>query len=746
MATTVEQRKIEIIANGKKADASFKEIVASVSLLNNQLKKMKPGTKEFIDKSEELKKSKKRLGEVKDQMYGVKEAQQDVTNEMARFIPFSGKLGMVTNAFKSLKVAMIAIPIFALVAAFGALFQWFKRTEEGAQALRVITAALGQVMNSLMDVVSKGGKILFDTFSNPKQAVKDLGNTIKDFVLGRVELLMKGIDGLGVAFNLLMDGEFKKAAKKAGNSLIEINRGINPLAMAIEGTGKAAVSMGTAFKDIYSEVKKDVEGAVELQHRENALIRQKREFLLREVELQDQISQARLKGNNQELSNAERERALTEAMELQNKLAEERMALKQEEFEIQRERNKLSDTTEADLEKEAQLERDVLNIKVQSSNEQRRILSMLSGLRKQARDEEIREAAEAEQIKEKEAQAEMDLEKRKLKAKAELAVQIAGTPEEQLQAKIDKLELEKKLELESTKLIAEEKQLIEEKYNAEIAKLRNEARQEDENKWKEAFRRIANTITEGVQQFADFSRISTDNQLTNAERAKNEKLAKLEEELKARKINEDAYNQAKAEAEEGYARKSAVIKNKQAKTEKRVAIAQSIIDTAAAVVKALPNVPLSILAGLMGLANTTKIAATKIPQYAFGGMTSYASGGSVRKPSIGIIGEAGPEWVAPNWMLRSPKHANLLNYLESERKMKAFATGGPTVPGPVPAVPEAVDMRVMGAKFDMMNEKLDQLNATVAAWPTRLRVVNNPFETEAVIRARNEVDEESTIQ
>lgn len=54
MATTTETKKIEIIANGKKANASFKEMSASVSILNNQLKKMTPGTAELAAKSKEL--------------------------------------------------------------------------------------------------------------------------------------------------------------------------------------------------------------------------------------------------------------------------------------------------------------------------------------------------------------------------------------------------------------------------------------------------------------------------------------------------------------------------------------------------------------------------------------------------------------------------------------------------------------------------------------------------------------------
>ncbi|NJO92109.1 MAG: hypothetical protein HC831_26410, partial [Chloroflexia bacterium] len=68
---------------------------------------------------------------------------------------------------KSFRTALIAIPIMAIITAITALVQWFRRTEKGAQTLRVITAATGQVFQTLMDVVSKLGETLFNAFSNP---------------------------------------------------------------------------------------------------------------------------------------------------------------------------------------------------------------------------------------------------------------------------------------------------------------------------------------------------------------------------------------------------------------------------------------------------------------------------------------------------------------------------------------------------------------------------------------------------
>lgn len=89
----------------------------------------------------------------------------------------------------------------------------------------------------------------------------------------------------------------------------------------------------------------------------------------------------------------------------------------------------------------------------------------------------------------------------------------------------------------------------------------------------------------------------------NAEREKNLANDKMEQEYAIAKL---AYEQtiAQGEADE-----------KAAKAEKAQAIILSIINTALAVVKSLPNVPLSVIAGILGAAGTVTIASQKIPAY-----------------------------------------------------------------------------------------------------------------------------------
>lgn len=74
-------------------------------------------------------------------------------------------------------------------------------------------------------------------------------------------------------------------------------------------------------------------------------------------------------------------------------------------------------------------------------------------------------------------------------------------------------------------------------------------------------------------------------------------------------------------------------KKKQFQNEKAGAIFSSIINTATAVVKALPNIPLSITVGLLGAAQTALIASQPIPKFKTG-VRDFSGG-------LAILGDGG---------------------------------------------------------------------------------------------------------
>jgi hypothetical protein len=69
---------------------------------------------------------------------------------------------------------------------------------------------------------------------------------------------------------------------------------------------------------------------------------------------------------------------------------------------------------------------------------------------------------------------------------------------------------------------------------------------------------------------------------------------------------------------EEYDTKRKQLLREQAKQDKELALVQAVIATAAAIAEALPNVPLSIIAGVLGAAQVAAIAAQPLPQFAKG--------------------------------------------------------------------------------------------------------------------------------
>jgi len=143
-----------------------------------------------------------------------------------------------------------------------------------------------------------------------------------------------------------------------------------------------------------------------------------------------------------------------------------------------------------------------------------------------------------------------------------------------------------------------------------------------------------------IQMVAAFEKIGTDKQLAKIDKDKAARLAKLEAEYKAGTVSKETYEAQKASIEQNYDEQTRQIKKRAAQKEKELNVAQAIIQTALSVVKASPNVPLMIAAGLTGAASIAKIIATPIPEFEDGGVF----GASKPKPGLAKrVGRAASE-------------------------------------------------------------------------------------------------------
>lgn len=108
------------------------------------------------------------------------------------------------------------------------------------------------------------------------------------------------------------------------------------------------------------------------------------------------------------------------------------------------------------------------------------------------------------------------------------------------------------------------------------------------------------------------------------------------------------------------------IKKKQAVQEKQAALFQAFINTAAAVAEALPNIPLSILAGILGAAQIAAISSRPIPAFKKG--TKYAPQGPA------LVGEAGPELLYTKGRLEYAHKPMVVDLDRGDKVIPAFDT------------------------------------------------------------------------
>lgn len=147
-----------------------------------------------------------------------------------------------SSAMQLLKVAVASTGIGLLVIAVGSLVAYFQKSEKAAELLERVMAGIGAVVDVLIDSAAELGEFLFEAFSNPKQALIDLANFMKDNLINRFKGLYEAAAGL-----LTLD------FTRFGNGIIQTGTGVENLAGKIRKAGEAMSDYGKRIADAATE-------------------------------------------------------------------------------------------------------------------------------------------------------------------------------------------------------------------------------------------------------------------------------------------------------------------------------------------------------------------------------------------------------------------------------------------------------------------------------------------------------------
>ena len=98
---------------------------------------------------------------------------------------------------------------------------------------------IGSITGNLVDILADLGEKLISAFENPKQAITDFGNLIKQNIQNRLEGMLEFIPAVGKAISLAFKGKFKEAGKVAADAAGKVALGVENVTDKIaEATNK----------------------------------------------------------------------------------------------------------------------------------------------------------------------------------------------------------------------------------------------------------------------------------------------------------------------------------------------------------------------------------------------------------------------------------------------------------------------------------------------------------------------------
>jgi len=286
----------------------------------------------------------------------------------------------------------------------------------------------------------------------------------------------------------------------------------------------------------------------------------------------------------------------------------------------------------------------------------------------------------------KKSKAEQDL------ANQELISALKEQLEHEKNIKIKALESDFVQNIISKEELDNRKKELELKYTQDVEEINKQSATKISEITKEKFDQAVNAIAEVVNVISQMYDVQFNNRVKQIDKEKKKELLALEEKHKKGLISEDDFQKQSAVINQNYDQQRRELENKKAKKDKEIALFQATIATALAVAKAVPVVPLMILAGVAGAAQIALIASQPVPQYAEGGWATvtgakdgkkynakhigrHPGGMTPSSPSLALISERGPEYFVPNHLLSTPAVANHVAAIEAIRTNQ-YADGG----------------------------------------------------------------------
>jgi hypothetical protein len=220
-------------------------------------------------------------------------------------IALSRAIAANLSPLKLFRIALISTGIGAIVVILGSLVAAFFSTQRGIDALNRVLVPLKTVFQGLLGLLQELSFKAFDRFKaavqDPIGAIKSLGNSIKEFLIDRIE----GFARYGVAFAKILKGDFKEGFEELGKAAGQAT-GLDALGRAIGGATEAVKENVKANFELGKRI---IANRIALREEEIAW-EARREALEREIAINREIAANREKDTAQRLAASQKAIAL----------------------------------------------------------------------------------------------------------------------------------------------------------------------------------------------------------------------------------------------------------------------------------------------------------------------------------------------------------------------------------------------------------------------------------------------------
>jgi len=364
---------------------------------------IKVDTKGAVKSVDNLNKEIESTTESTEQFEGVIGQLDKMTGGLASGFTGLGKgLKKVTGSFKTMRGAIIATGLGALVLAVGALASAFTSSEEGQNKFNKMMLVIGSVVTVFTDKLADLGMLLINVFTNPIESLKSFGTSIKTFVMDKFDAVMKSVGLLGSAISKLFSGDFSGAFEDAKDGVIGLNNELNPAVILINGVIAGTKKLTQASKDLAKQISDNARSAAAIADKRAQADKLERDLILENAEAIKKRAELLNKAIDKEkFSLQERIDFLKEAGTVEDEIVNKQLTAAKLRLAAQVAENKLGKSTKEDLKKEIQLKANIIALESARLLKAREVSAQIIGLNTEAKAAE--EAATNEKIAQEKA-------------------------------------------------------------------------------------------------------------------------------------------------------------------------------------------------------------------------------------------------------------------------------------------------------------------------------------------------------